>query len=130
MTQRAVLLQALASTPRDIERLLRALPEPGRAWRPDGHGWSAQQILDHLVSAESLYRVRLQRIRQEDNPALPHFDPAAASPARVLPPAGALLQSFGEARRETLSFLTELSPGEWQRPASRNSDGGTTLRWQ
>lgn len=129
MTQRAVLLQALASTPRDIERLLRGLPADGHAWLPDSGGRSAQQMLAHWVSAEPAFRERLRRIRQEDNPTLPHFDPEAIVPQATPGPAELLLCDFVEARQATLAFLTQLSPGEWQRPASRNSRGATTLRW-
>lgn len=132
MTQRAVLLQALASTPRDIERLLKGLPPEGRAWLPDSGGWSAQQMLAHWVNAEPVFRQRLRRIRQEDNPTLPHFDPEAIVPQAAPAAADTLLSAFAEARQATLAFLTELCPGEWQRPASasRNSRGATTLRWQ
>jgi uncharacterized damage-inducible protein DinB len=129
MTQRAVLLQALASTPRDIDRLVRALPPEGREWRPGGD-WSAQQVLAHLVEAETILRTRLERIRLEDNPSLPHFDPQDHARPPDLPAAAGLVQAFAESRGATLKFLTDLDPGEWQRPARRDSLGGTTLRWQ
>ncbi len=131
MTQRAILLQALASTPRDVERLVRGLPPEGRAWQPDG-GWSAAQVLTHLVNTESVLRSRLERTRHEDNPRLPHFDPQdhATPPACEATAAEALVREFAVTRQATLSFLTDLSPGEWQRPASRDPNGRTTLRWQ
>jgi uncharacterized damage-inducible protein DinB len=130
MTQRAVLLQALASTPRDVERLIRALPPEGRRWRPDDN-WSVGQILAHLVDAETVLRSRLERIRQEDNPRLPAYNPQdhGRPPAEPGQPE-ALLEHFRETRRQTLAFLTDLNPGEWQRPASNDSRGATTLRWQ
>ena len=129
MTQRVVLLQALASTPRDVERLVGALPPEGHEWQPDGD-WSVQQVLAHLVEAEAILRSRLERTRREDNPALPPFDPhdhAALPPA---PAADGLVEAFAATRQVTLAFLTDLNPGEWQRPATRDSLGGTTLRWQ
>jgi uncharacterized damage-inducible protein DinB len=129
MTQRAVLLQALASTPRDIERLLRALPAEGYCWNPNG-GWSAQQILAHLVDTEEVLRSRLERIRREDNPQLPPFDPEEHAAPPFVPAANGLMQAFADTRKQTLDFLTDLGPGEWQRPAGRNAAGGTTLRWQ
>ncbi|MBI3763505.1 MAG: DinB family protein [Chloroflexi bacterium] len=129
MTQRAVLLQALASTPRDINGLIRALPANGYDWRPDD-GWSVGQVLDHLLAVEAVYRARLERIRREDNPRLPHFDSEEMPPTPTPPPLDVLLKDFAEKRRGTLDFLTDLGPGEWQRPASRNSRGATTLRWQ
>ncbi len=131
MTQRAVLLQALASTPRDIERLVRALPPEGCEWQPE-EGWSVRQVLAHLVSAESDLRSRLERIRLEDNPVLPPFNlQDHSTPPQAAPvPAQTLLQNFAANRQTTLAFLTDLDPGEWQRPAHRDSQGSTTLRWQ
>jgi uncharacterized damage-inducible protein DinB len=129
VTKRAILLQALASTPRDIERLLRALPPEGRQWQPRDD-WSVQQVLAHLIDAESILRARLERTRREDNPDLPRYDPHDhAEPPAPLAASGSL-QAFVEARRRTLDFLTDLKPGEWQRPASGNRNGATTLRWQ
>jgi uncharacterized damage-inducible protein DinB len=130
MTQRAVLLQALASTPRDVERLVRALPPEGQNWQP-ANGWSVQQILAHLVDAEAILRGRLELIRRLDNPHLPAYNPQdhARTPAGD-GPADALLDDFRETRKQTLAFLTDLNPGEWQRPACNHSRGATTLRWQ
>ena len=135
MTQRAVLLQALASTPRDVQRLLRMLPPDGWRWRPDGDGWSAQQVLDHLVGVETIYRARLQRIRDNGRLAPAHLD---AAPTSDPGPAEGLLEAFAATRRDTLAFLTDLSPGEWQRRAidrrvnraERDSQAAPTLRWQ
>jgi uncharacterized damage-inducible protein DinB len=123
------LLQALASTPRDIARLVQALPPEGREWRPNGD-WSAQQVLAHLVEAESVLRSRLERIRREDNPRLPPFDPQDHATPPAAPAAAGLLEAFAETRQATLAFLTDLNPGEWQRPAGGQASGGTTLRWQ
>ena len=131
MTKRSVLLQALASTPRDVERMVRGLPPEGQDWRPDG-GWSVAQVLARMVEAESVLRARLERTRREDNPRLPRYDPANHD----LPPVAgaaspdALVQEFRATRQQTLAFLTDLTPGEWQRPASREANGSTTLRWQ
>ena len=132
MTQRSVLLQALASTPRDIERLIRAMPTDGHDWQPGGEANSARQVLAHLLEAEMAYRHRLKRIREEDNPALPQFDPEAAKAAPTPEEsAQALVASFTESRQTTLHFLTELSPGEWQRSASGARPARTTtLRYQ
>lgn len=130
MTQRAVLLQALASTPRDIERLIRALPPEGRDWQPEG-GWSVQQILAHMVNTESVLRSRLELIRRQDNPTLPVFNSLDHAHAPSMSgPAERLLENFRETRQATLAFLTDLNPGEWQRPAANDSRGNTTLRWQ
>jgi uncharacterized damage-inducible protein DinB len=130
MTQRAILLQALASTPRDVERLIRALPHEGHAWQPRDD-WSVEQVLAHLVEAEGVLRARLERIRRENTPLLPKYDPQDHAVPPAVPAHDGLMQEFAEARRRTLDFLTDLQPGEWQRPAARaHHSGGTTLRWQ
>ena len=69
MTQRAVLLEALASTPTDVARLVRGLNETAAAWRAAG-GWSCQDVVTHLAAVEPLHLARWQRIVAEEEPSL------------------------------------------------------------
>lgn len=127
MTKRAILLEALASTPRDVARLARGLDEPAAVWRPAG-GWSCHDVLAHLVAIEPLYLARLQRIVTENEPTVAALllDETAHDPAL---PVAVLAQRFGELRGVTCGWLCELSPAAWQRPAVHETHRRTTLRF-
>ena len=126
MTQRSVLLQALASTPADVARLVRALDESAAAWRPEG-GWSCREVVAHLAHIEPLTLARLRRVLAEETPTVVALlpDPAAHDPDL---PIARLAEHFQIARVETLDSLHEISPGDWQRPAIHAAKGRTTLR--
>lgn len=126
MTQRSVLLQALASTPADVARLVRALDESAAAWRPEG-GWSCREVVAHLAHIEPLTLARLRRVLAEVTPTVVALlpDPAAHDPDL---PIARLAEHFQIARVETLDSLHEISPGDWQRPAIHAAKGRTTLR--
>lgn len=127
MTKRIVLLQALASTPNDIMRLLRALRDEDAAWREDDASWSCADVVAHLVFVEHAYLERLQRVLVEATPYLPVIHPeriiVADSDIR------ALAGQFHEAREATIVLLRDISPGDWQRPAVHETKGATTLRF-
>jgi uncharacterized damage-inducible protein DinB len=126
MTQRAVLLEALASTPADIGRLVRGLHETGAVWRAGG-GWSCYDVVAHLRHIEPLYLARLQRIVVEDEPTVAALYPDESAQERMTPVAS-LCGTFCEARKVTLDWLREITPADWQRPAIHETKGRTTLR--
>lgn len=127
MTKRAILLEALASTPADVARLARGLDETAAAWRPAG-GWSCHDVLAHLVAIEPLYLARLQRIVTENEPTAAALLPDESTHDPALP-AAALVELFGELRGMTCGWLYELSPAAWQRQAIHETHGRTTLRF-
>jgi uncharacterized damage-inducible protein DinB len=128
MTKRIVLLQALASTPQDISRLVGKLDDEAAAWRPEG-GWSCRDVVGHLCYVERLYLARIRRVAEEDEPAVEAIHPNESAHDTETPVAG-LARQFNEAREMTLATLQELSPGAWQRAAWHESKGRMTLRWR
>lgn len=129
MTKRIVLLQALSSTPVDIARVLRPLDHQAVRWQVNPNQWSAAAVLIHLTQVEKPYRHRLQRIVQEDKPTVPYIGPQVGEiPADLT--VAELLLNFECEREQTIAFLQELSPGDWQRPATHETLGRTTLRYQ
>lgn len=126
MTRRAVLLEALASTPADVSRLVRNLDGDADAWRPED-GWSCRDVVAHLVQFEPLFRARFVRVLSEDKPAMLVLQPDASTRDPGLTVI-ALAERFRAARDETLALLRNLSPGDWQRPAVHEIRGPTTLR--
>jgi len=126
MTKRAVLLEALASTPGDIDRLVRKLDVPAATWRPAG-GWSCRDVVAHLLFVEPHFLARLRRIVAENEPAVAAIHPDTAAHDLSLPIAQ-LGEQFRARRAETLAFLGELSPGGWQRAAVHPQYGRMILR--
>ena len=125
MTQRLVLLNALASTPSDVARLTRGLDEAAAVWSPDG-GWSCRDMVAHLTHIEPLYLARLQRVLAEQSPIINALLPDPA--AHLDLPIVQLAECFEHVRGVTLAWLHEISPGDWQRPALHATKGRTTLR--
>jgi uncharacterized damage-inducible protein DinB len=127
MTKRTILLEALASTPADVARLVRGLDETAAVWRADG-GWSCRDVVAHLAHIEPLYLARLRRVVAEDEPTVAALLPDKAAHDRDLPVLD-LAQSFDKARCLLHDWLCELSPADWQRPAIHETNGRTTLRF-
>jgi FMN phosphatase YigB (HAD superfamily) len=97
---------------------------------PDPNEWSPIQIVCHLLESEqTVQRLRLERIRTEDNPFI-------AAPKPPLGPREAgvcdedglqTAERFLRERLITLEFLRGLSPQEWSRRARHSIFGPTTL---
>lgn len=128
MSKRAILLEALASTPKDLDYLLRRAEETAVHRRPIAQEWSIADVLIHLATVETSYIVRLQRIVTEERPYLPYIHPDN-QPGLSSTPLADLLRSFETARQNTLAYLQGLPPGTWQRPALHETLGETKLRF-
>ncbi len=125
MTRRAILLEALASTPADIARLARGLDEAAATWRPEG-GQSCRDLVAELIRREEHSRAQFRHVLAEEAPALAVPDaPLAANDGE---PLAALTEQFAQARADTLALLSAIGPGVWQRPAVHPTGGRTTLR--
>lgn len=133
MTKRAILLEALASTPADVERLTRALDETAAVWRPEPDSWSCHDVLSHLCGMELLYLAHLRRILAENEPSLPALHSAVSRAADEAAWATRdimqLAEQFRMKRATTLAFLQALPPAAWQRAAFHEGEGRMTLRF-
>lgn len=128
MTKRIVLLQALASTPADVERLVRPLDETAADWKPAIEDWSARDVLSHLIHVERAFLIRLNRVIHEHEPVVPYIHPEESTHDRQTPVKG-LSGQFQQARNDTLATLQQLGPGDWQRVAIHETKGRMTLRY-
>jgi uncharacterized damage-inducible protein DinB len=134
MTKRVILLEALASTPADIERLVCSLDETAAIWRPERGGRSCHDVVSHLRAMEPLYLARLERVATEHEPILTalHETTPGIDDGTTWPSALDIAQVAGQfraAREATLAFLQALSPAAWQRAAIHERRGKTTLRF-
>jgi uncharacterized damage-inducible protein DinB len=128
MTKRIVLLQALASTPADLNRMTRAVTREAAVWREREDTWSLADIAAHLTLVERACLERLRRVVDEDEPHVPYIHP---EPERheLQRPLAELTAEFSAAREETLRFLEDLPPAAWQRAAIHERKGRMTLRY-
>lgn len=128
MTKRDQLLRALRSSPRDYALTARSTPAGDLHRRPTPGEWSVGDVLSHLSDVEQRYLKRLQRLIDEDNPAVPWFGPDETT-HDLTASLDDLLAEFTRRREDTLDFLSALKPGQWQRPAVHRTLGPTTLRF-
>ncbi|MBK8901290.1 MAG: DinB family protein [Anaerolineaceae bacterium] len=128
MSKRAVLLDALASMPKDLGFMLRRAEETAVHHRPTPQDWSIADVLVHLAAIEPLYLARLQKIVAEERPFLPYLHPET-KPEPDPRPLAELVTAVGEARQQTLTFLHACKAGDWQRPAVHETLGDTKFRF-
>lgn len=128
MTKRIVLLQALASTSADLNRMTKNVTREAAVWREREETWSLADIAAHLALVERASLDRLRRVVDEDEPHVPtiHPEPEQHELHRSL---AELTAEFSAAREETLRFLESLPPGAWQRAAHHERKGRMTLRY-
>ena len=124
--QRArMLVEALASAPKDLTRLLRPLTE-FQSTAVTGDHWSAAQIVYHLAQIELLSFARFVRINEEDNPREPFIHPDLRGYSNKIP-VDHLLTAFTVARATTTDFLASLSPQQWLRKCTHETLGVAKL---
>lgn len=128
MTKRTILLQALASTPADVERLARGVDDAIFAGLAKADTVSPGEIVNHLLAVEHAYLYHINRIIGENEPIVPaihtraeHFRPRVPLPAAA--------EQFRQAREEMLATLEELPAGDWQRKAIHETEGRIPLRF-
>lgn len=127
MSKRIVLLQALASTPKDLSRILRDVDLITAQQRPLSVAWSINDVLSHLRDVDIQSLARMQRVVQEEQPLIRTIHPDETSHDIVIPPEELLLQ-FEQARADTITYLQNLGAGQWQRRAVFDSGEDTTIR--
>jgi uncharacterized damage-inducible protein DinB len=128
MSKRAILIEALASMPKDLNFMLRRAEDTAVRQRLDSNEWAIADVLLHLATIEPLYLARLQRIVVEERPYLPYLHPET-QPHPSPTPLAELLAAFNTARKSTLDYLHALKAGAWQRPAIHETAGETKLRF-
>ena len=128
MSKRAVLLDALASMPKDLAFMLRRAEETAVHQRPTPEDWSIANVLVHLAVLEQRYLARLQKIVVEERPFLPTLHPET-QPQPDPRPVAELVTAVQNTRQQTLTFLHSLKAGDWQRTAVHETLGATKLRF-
>jgi hypothetical protein len=112
------LIARLAVMPAELRAATngRDLTAPG----PDG-GWSAAQVVAHLVHAELHYQTRIGQILTLDAPAIAAY-PEAAWAARF-GDLDADLDFYAVLRRRLVRLFESIGPGEWDRSGLHEERG-------
>jgi uncharacterized damage-inducible protein DinB len=120
---RPLIVAHLRAAPALARGLLAAATEE-QSWTPPAPGeWSLGEVARHLLAGErETFLPRLRRMLAETRPV---FDKSPAVPAPRL--AAAVLDAFEAARRETVTILEKLAPGDWQREGVSPSRGALTV---
>jgi uncharacterized damage-inducible protein DinB len=127
MSKRIVLLQALASTSKDLTRILRDIDLLAAQQRPSPHIWSINDVLSHLRHVDVQSLVRIQRVVNEERPIIRTIYPDEITHDTTISPTQ-LLAQFEQARAKTITYLQNLGAGQWQRHATFDSGEDTTIR--
>jgi hypothetical protein len=133
----AATLEALRTFPDLLEAHFALFPVGRRHWAPAS--WSgvpsealtAIEQLCHLRDIEiEGYQRRIQRALLEDDPFLPSIDTDALARERRYGDADPVeaLESFRQARAQTIALIRELTPQQLARPAQFKGYGPVTLR--
>jgi hypothetical protein len=110
-------------------------PEQAR-WKPDPQSWSILEVINHLADEEHLdFRVRLEYILHRPDQSWPPIDPQGWVVSRRYNQRElkSSLDSFLNARRESLDWLRRLSAPDWttacDAPFGRITAGDMLAAW-
>jgi hypothetical protein len=123
--------EELRQMPDMVVQAARTLPGSVVADRPLDGGYAMIEHVWHLADLETdAYEVRIRRMREEDDPALPNFDGEAVAAKRKY---RALrlrdgIKKFAEARQRNLATLATLEDADWDRGGIQEGLGRITLR--
>jgi DinB superfamily len=121
----------LRQMPAMLVEAARGLPGSVVSDRPLAGGFAMIEHVWHLADLETdAYEVRIRRLLEEDEPALPGFDGDAVAAKRKY---RALrlrdgIKKFTEARERNLATLGALDGDAWQRAGVQEGVGKVTLR--
>ena len=125
-------LERMERTPGDLAAAIKGPSEAVLSRRPDPKNWAAKEVVCHLRDTEEVFMARFQLILSMDEP-------------KLLPPAPDLadrwaedrqylrcdteraLEAFRKRREESLAFLRNLGPSEWQRGGLHAVRGRMTI---
>ncbi len=106
------------------------IPAADVLWKPEPAEWSVHECLTHIRDVErQIFRRRISRIVNEDNPTLPSFDEVAYHKEHwdANEPIHNIVADFVEDRAAEVALLEQ---ADWSRPAVHAVRGPISLAWQ
>ncbi len=110
-------LAVLESQAREIDSLLRSIPESQATVLHAPYTWTIKQVVGHLIDAERIFTYRALRFARGDSQPLPGFDENAYVPVAKFErlPLTDLAQEFAAVRRATILMFRHLPEDSWTR---------------
>jgi hypothetical protein len=130
ISERGEILKALRAGPIVLRRLVRDLPDDAIRARPAPGEWAIVEVVAHLADTEERSLARTRRMLDEDEPALPPYDPAELAIERrylEMSMAGEL-DRFEALRREQADLLEGLADSGWRRIGVHGEHGRITVQ--
>lgn len=126
---RRYVLNGLEAAPLLLETLAAGLTDDEADRRPDPERFTLREVLSHLADWEAIWRERITRIVQEDNPHLPDYDEGkfAVEGDYAHRDVAEQLATFRAGREALVAFLRGLEPADWERPGLREVVGPVTI---
>ncbi|MFH1758558.1 MAG: DinB family protein [Pseudomonadota bacterium] len=123
-------LTSMATTPGDIEAVIRGLSDPLLSKRPDDKNWAAKEIVCHMRDTEEQFMIRFQTIMALDEPKLLAVEAERWSSERqyLRNDGFEALSSFRKRRNEVLEFLRGLNPEQWNRGGIHPTRGRMSIK--
>ena len=117
-------------TAEDLAAAVKGVSDTALSKRPDEKNWSAKEVVCHLRDAEEAFLSRFQSIMAMDEPKFPAADPDRTAIERQYArnDAQKAVESFKGRRVETLAFLRELKPEQWERGGVHPARGRMTMK--
>lgn len=121
-----LVLEMLASTPKQIARIARGHDDPQLHRQPAAEAWSAREIVAHLRACAEVWGRSIDRMIKEDHPTIRYVSPRGWIKKTDYLDQGfrVSLRAFSEARTALLETLGTLDTAGWSRRATFT---GTTL---
>ena len=121
-------ISLLEQTPIIIEKILLDVPDSTLGWKPAMDRWSISEVLAHLTEYDQIFRERIKRIAQENNPAIESYDQNVSYAAGKYNGLGREhLRNFCHERDRSLSMLRYLPEGALGRTGTHSEIGPVTI---
>jgi DinB superfamily len=121
-------ISLLEQTPIIIEKILLDAPDSTLGWKPAMDRWSISEVLAHLTEYDQIFRERIKRIAQENNPPIESYDQNVSYAAGKYSGLGRdHLRNFCHERDRSLSMLRYLPEGALGRAGAHSEIGPVTI---
>jgi uncharacterized damage-inducible protein DinB len=123
-------LSRLSRTADELATAIKRVADVDLSRRPDEKNWSAKEVVCHLRDTEESFMARFQSVMVMDDPKFLPVEPDrwAAERQYLRNDGREALEAFRRRRDESLRFLRELRPEQWERGGLHATRGRMTIR--
>lgn len=123
-------LARMGRTAADFAAAIKGASDAQLSRRPDDTSWSAKEVVCHMRDTEESFMQRFQAVMAMDEPRFLPVEPDrwAADRQYLRHDTAEALDAFRVRREESLRFLRELRPEQWERGGTHATRGRMTIR--